>query len=261
MKKHLFTFFCIAITFISMAQTTATNFTCNDCAGVSHDLFSVLDSGKVIVLIWVMPCSSCVPATKTSYNVVNSYQTTYPGKVYFYLADDLANTSCTSLDSWANSIAVPQSAYSTSFSDAHINYSDYGTPGMPKIVALAGTDHRIIYNSNNTVNATILQDSINSFLQSPSGIFRPNNDPATINIMPNPANETTGISFYLSSSSVVKMEIFNSAGKLIENIKTAELPGGNNNLKINTSNYNTGLYFVRLTDGDRTRTVQFNITH
>ena len=73
MKKILFIIAALFISIFGSAQV-APNFTATDCNGTSIDLYSQLDAGKVIVICWVMPCSSCIPASKTSYNVVQSFQ-------------------------------------------------------------------------------------------------------------------------------------------------------------------------------------------
>src|SRR3954471_21320085 len=83
------------------SQTIATDFTDNDCSGASHHLFQELDAGKIVVVSFVMPCSACVSPTISANNVVNSYYTSNPDKVMFYLSDDEANTTCTELTSWA----------------------------------------------------------------------------------------------------------------------------------------------------------------
>ena len=54
MKGTLLILTTILASFGAFSQT-ATDFTCNDCAGSSHNLFSELDGGKVVVLVWVMP--------------------------------------------------------------------------------------------------------------------------------------------------------------------------------------------------------------
>src|SRR5262245_353846 len=135
MKKSILLIAVLFLSVISFAQT-ATNFTCNDCSGNSHDLFSELDAGKVIVLCWVMPCGTCTSPALTSYNVVQSFQASYPNQVYFYLIDDYANTTCTSLNSWGTSIGAPPSSSSLRFSNAAIDMTNYGATGMPKIVVV-----------------------------------------------------------------------------------------------------------------------------
>ena len=84
---------------ISNAQTAA-DFTALDCNGVSHNLYTDLGAGKVIVVTWVMPCGSCIGGAASAYNAVQSFATSNPGKVFNYLVDD-AGSSCSSLASWA----------------------------------------------------------------------------------------------------------------------------------------------------------------
>lgn len=56
MKKLLLAFSQLLLSgFMAFGQTTATDFTVNDCGGTSHNLFTELDAGKVIVLCWPMP--------------------------------------------------------------------------------------------------------------------------------------------------------------------------------------------------------------
>src|SRR5688572_1006830 len=108
MKKLLF-LLLIAISWLPVSAQVATNFTCNDCSGNLHNLFSELDAGKVIVLDWVMPCGGCTAPSQTAHNIVQGFQSTNPNQVLFYMVDDYANTSCSSLNGWANSIGIPQS--------------------------------------------------------------------------------------------------------------------------------------------------------
>ena len=115
MKKTL-----ILITFIfafvnSKAQvTTATDFTANDCNSISHHLFAELDAGKVVVVAFVMPCSACIGPSLTAYNVATSFASSNPGRVKFFLSDDLANTSCSIVSGWAtNNSITPDAVFST----------------------------------------------------------------------------------------------------------------------------------------------------
>jgi hypothetical protein len=88
MKKLILVFLVALFSYVANGQT-ATNFTCNDCTGVSHTLFDELDAGNVIVLCWVMPCGSCIGPTLTTYNVVQSFATSHPGRVKLYITYQL----------------------------------------------------------------------------------------------------------------------------------------------------------------------------
>jgi hypothetical protein len=160
MKKIKFTMLAL-LTCVSMtnAQTTATDFTENDCNGVSHHLFSELDAGKIIVVAFVMPCGTCAPPSLAAYNAVQSYATSNPGRILFYLADDTGATTCSTLSSWGNTNAMP---LATVFSTTSFVQSQYGTPGMPKIMVLGGTDHEVLYNANSGVTTSAVQTIIDA---------------------------------------------------------------------------------------------------
>lgn len=73
MKKTLLIIFAILTSLgFAYAQTTATNFTTNDCDGISHTLFDELDDDKVIIISWVMPCTAC--ATYAGYAADAQYK-------------------------------------------------------------------------------------------------------------------------------------------------------------------------------------------
>src|SRR5437762_9149444 len=94
MKKTLVIAMASMISVFGFSQT-AGNFTCNDCSGTNHDLFTELNAGKVIVIAWVMPCSNCISGALAGYTEVQNF----PGQAYFYLSDDVANTTCSTLRS------------------------------------------------------------------------------------------------------------------------------------------------------------------
>ena len=83
--KYLLIFILFSV--VSVAQT-ATDFTTDDCNGVSHNLFDSLDVGNVIVVAWVMPCGGCITYAQYAYNAVQNWAVTHPGQVDFYLVDD-----------------------------------------------------------------------------------------------------------------------------------------------------------------------------
>src|SRR5688572_3528741 len=105
MKKLLLSLSLI-ITAITLNAQTAPNFTAMDCLGNNHDLYTELNSGKIIVITWVMPCGSCVNGAQFAQGAVQSFSASNPNTVYHYVADDYANTSCGSLGSWCTSIGV-----------------------------------------------------------------------------------------------------------------------------------------------------------
>ncbi|OQA01912.1 MAG: hypothetical protein BWY70_00195 [Bacteroidetes bacterium ADurb.Bin408] len=251
MKNYMFIIFLICS--LQLSSQTATNFTCNDCSGTTYDLFTELDAGKVVVICWVMPCGSCVAPALSAYNIVAGYQALHPNKVFFYLADDFANTNCATLDNWASSNNIPSSAFSLRFSNASINMSDYGTLGMPKIVVLGGHNHNVFYNVNDAVNQTALSDAINEALESTGTL---ENFVAThkrnIFIYPNPTNNSISISLRNKNSDALYCEVYNYHFSLVINQMFC-----NESLNLDCKGLAKGLYYVVIRNS-KNRIVGFN---
>lgn len=123
----------------------AVNFRSIDCDGVEHDLFTELDNNTIVVIAWVMPCSSCITDPLATFNIVNDYGVTHPGRVVFYLVDDYGDDNCANLGGWANFYGLGNA---TKFSDDTIKMSDYGDVGMPKIIVLGGANHQVYFDKH-----------------------------------------------------------------------------------------------------------------
>jgi len=254
MKTYLLSIFLLLVAATNFAQT-AVNFTTKDCNGVTHDLFNELDSGKVVVLCWVMPCATCIPASLTTSNIVLSYQETYPGKVLYYLVDDLANTSCSSLKSWGSSNHLTTAAV---FSDPSINMLDYGTPGMPKVVVIGGASHHVFMVANGVVDPVEIQNAINAAVITSSIVEKTNNE-SWVKISPNPAGNKFILTIITEKELPVKAELLNSDGLQIETVYKGSPTRGENQININISKYPSGVYFIRASDADRSKTIKLII--
>ncbi len=236
----------------AVAQTTGKNFILNDCSGIRHDLFAELDSGKIIVLSWVMPCGSCVGPSLAASSVVQKFAGSHPGKVLFYMADDLANTNCATVSLWASSNEI---SVSTVFSDAAINMWDYGTPGMPKTIALAGLNHEVIFNQNSSVNVTTLTNAITQRLS--TGI---NNDPLPgfrSSLYPNPLTGNTLTLKHISEvSEILNVDIYNTLGSKVKSDKLSISTAGENAFDLDLALLTNGVYFVRLNAGTKSQVLK-----
>ena len=258
MKKIIFFIATVCISFFTSAQI-APNFTSNDCNGTTYDLYSQLDAGKVIVICWVMPCSSCVAATKTSYNVVQSFLTSNPNKVFLYLFDDYGDTPCASINSWANGISVPASASSLRFSNSAINMANYGAVGMPKIIIVGGSSHNILYSANTTVDGPAMQTVISNALNA-SSVEESGALTSEINLFPNPVNNFINLTFTQAKQSVATIEIFDILGHKVYT-NTDKFSKGIHNIEINTGKFNNGIYFVKINDSFKSKILKFNVSH
>ena len=256
--KRIFSLFCFVIAGIYGHSQTAVNFTCNDCAGNNHDLFTELDAGKVVVISWVMPCGNCIGPTLTASNVVASYSGSNPGQVVLYVVDDYANTNCTAINGWCTSNGISPTA---TFSNASINMLDYNTtPGMPKIVVLGGgTSHSIFFNEVNAAagNATAIQAAIDSALfvgvkETPALI-------ANASLFPNPVSNESVLSFSLAKESEVQISIVNELGQRVSSVYSGTMQPGENTVRVSVAELTTGIYFMEISTGEETRSLKLEV--
>ena len=253
MKKTLLIIFAILTSLgFAYAQTTATNFTTNDCDGISHTLFDELDDDKVIVISWVMPCTPCATYAGYAADAVQAFATSHPGRVKHYLADDYANSTCSYLSGWASNYNISTDAV---FSDGQLDMSDYGTPGMPKVVVLGKNSHTIYYNKNdNTITQIDVEDAITLALTATVGI----DEEATnlqLNAYPNP---TTGfINIEYSSQSPVQFDVINMLGEKVLSQNT----NNTKNATVDVSNLTKGIYFLRMIADSKTTNLKFTLSN
>ena len=253
MKKisllFLATFFCATLSF----SQTAVNFTVNNCNSNSTDLFSVLDAGQIIVMTWVMPCGACIPVASDAYYTSYSFNTSYPGKVLFYLVDDYANTDCSTLSDWASTNdIIPNSC----FSNSAIDMTDYGSVGMQKTVVLGGTNHTVYYDVVGEINTTDLSNAITTALTT-SSIFEKKQADVQLNIFPNPASENISISYTIPQFENVKMEIVNMLGEKIRNVENKNNSVGQNKFVCNIEGLKSGIYFLQFYTQSYSQQVKF----
>lgn len=259
MKKLLLTLFLLNCVHFAFSQTTATNFNVPDCAGTNHELFAELDAGKVIVISFVMPCGSCIGPSLSANSKVKGYATSNPGRVLFYLADDYANTSCSSLTSWANTnglTGVPV------FSNAAVKMTDYGSAAMPKVVVLAGKDHSILFNQDNTINTTDLTNAIDKGLNLPNGINKNSKLDLNIDMFPNPLkNDKINLNYNLDQASDVSVEIYNTLGSKVFIQDFDKQTAGKHETILNLESFNNGIYFIRFNVQNYSKTLKLIISH
>ena len=253
MKKPILTILAILTTLgFGYAQTTATNFTTDDCDGISHSLFDELDNGNVIVIAWVMPCAPCAINALPAYSAVQSFASSHPGKVHFYLVDDFANTACATLTNWGNSNGMP---LNTTFSSSDISMSDYGTNGMPKVAVLGGSDHTIFLNNNDAAIKFIgVQGAINDALNATLGIEQAESSHFQLLTFPNPVNNILNVINTKVHSEKITYRIIDVLGKTV--IQDKKLT-----TSIDVSSLNNGNYFLKVSSETSSESIPFVVNH
>ena len=260
MKKFFFFLISLLSAVTLLGQTTATNFVSTDCSGTSHNLFSELDSGKVVVIVWAMPCPGCIAGSSTVQTKVQSYTTSNPGVVRFYLVDDYGNTTCHTLDVWAYNNNIFANA---EFSDSTIRMSDYGVAGMPKIVILGGPNHSIFYNHSGTPTTDTLQTAINNAIiaAGTAGIVNNSDLNTELKLFPNPTLSNAKIKYSLYKSADVSLEIINLLGEKIKTFSLGIQAAGQQEYLINLESLSNGIYFTKLKVGESSQIVELTISH
>jgi len=289
--KNFLLFILLSLISIGITLGQATDFTTDDCNGVTHNLFDSLDAGNVIVIAWVMPCSPCATYSLPAYSAVQSFATSHPGRVHFYMADDYANTSCSSLSSWGNNYNMPNSTF---FSSPSVNMNGYGTAGMPKVVVLGGLDHTIFYNRNDVninfsgvkaaIDTALLANSVQTTWNCSNGsCVDPGDGNGTytdsltcvancitndiknlthndiISVFPNPTNDFLNISYKIVHDENIKFEIIDLLGETVLSFNALSTIGENKS-SLDISSLNSGTYFLNLSTSSHTKTIRFVVS-
>ena len=238
-----------------MIAQTAVDFNVNDCSSRPHHLFGELDAGKVVVIAFVDPCASCIAPSGTALGIVQGYASSYPGRVLYYLSDDLANTSCSTLTTWAVNNGITGVPI---FSDPAVIETDYGTGGMPKIVVLAGTNHSVLFTQNGGLNSTNFTNAINQGLI--TGIDKLDNSNLNLKLYPTPANNNITVNFNLTENSKVRFDIYNIVGAIVKSTEEENTSIGNNKIIIPIENLINGIYFIKFSSSTSTYVVKFIVS-
>lgn len=236
---------------MSLQAQTAPDFTLKDCNNVEHNLYADVDAGKVVVIVWVMPCGACALPTLTTGGAVRDIDKNYPGKVKLYFLDDFGDTECAALRGWLKNYSIPYTApYIAVASVTNVPMTDYGAIGMPKIIAVGGAEKNIIYNSENDVDGFVLRDRIIEQLSTSS--VQTSEEVATLS--PQPVNDVLSIRLQGQSSASSRISIVNARGEEVETRMTSPAEG---QVSCDVAHLPAGLYVVRIVNGTRARGMSF----
>lgn len=242
--KKIFTTLALALgTLGAHAQTTAPDWTATDCNGASHNLYSDLDDKKIVVMVWVMPCASCVDGAKAAYNAVTTFNTANPGMAKLYIFDDLGNQNCSTVSNWvqanvANGLTVFDNNGNT------VNEDDFGGTGMPHIVIAAEPGRKIFYNKRNS--ATYDETAITTALNNAKTALNVGNVNGAdgFSISPNPVQNDFTINY---AKPVHSVSVTTLNGQVV---KFMNFSSGTNNPQVSLSGVAAGIYNVKFTDKD-----------
>ncbi len=255
MKKNILTLSLLFLTGIYAFAQTATDFTVNDCNGTSHHFFGELDAGKVVVISFVMPCGACIGPSLSAKSTVANYASSNPGRVVFYLVDDVADNPCSTLSSWASTNGM---SGVTTFSNAAFTQTTYGSGGMPKIVVVGGSNHSVFFTQNGSLNTSNLTSAINSALLA-TGVNEQKNGNFQLNVYPNPAVDKLSVDYMLYQSTDVNMCIYNMLGAKVKSFPVEKQTAGKHETQLDFGPLSNGVYFLKLSAGEASQIIRFTI--
>lgn len=240
----------------AVAQTTAMNFSGADCNGNQVDLFTDLDAGKAVMLIFYMPnCGTCPPVATKMQTMANNINATHPGLVKAYAFPYQNSTTCSYSASWVTNNNLPLFAPMDS---GAVQVAYYGGFGMPTVVLLGGDNHDVLFTTQNfvTSDTTTMRNLIlNTFTASVE-------DAPTVSELttyPNPASETLSVSYNLTDDSQTVIELLNMEGKNVVNSETEAQSKGNIIKQFDVSGLPAGTYLLRIRTGDHYSTRKINV--
>ena len=232
------------ITSASNAQTTAMDFTKNDCNGISHHLFSELDSGNVVIMEFVMTCNSCIAAGHAIEAMMTDLEMQYPGKVRLYQIAYTNSYTCTTMDGFKNTNGFS----STVFDQGASLVAYYGGFGMPTVAIAAGANHDILlsnvgFGPSDTTQAGI---AIRTFMTTLSSNEMPASV-ASFTSFPNPSNDFVTVQLNLKMNASVKVQIVDLSGKLVKEYFSEDASSGMLEKKVDVSSIAPGYYMIKAT--------------
>lgn len=140
-------------------------------------------------------------------------------------------------------------------------FADSTSKVLPPNTIAEGLGAKIDYFNNDTLpdiyivhrrNSTIGGNDLLFFRESKS-VIGINNTSSTLpkqfklyQNFPNPFNPVTEINFNIKSGGFVKLAIYNSEGKLIENLYNGILSPGSYNIKWNAFSFSSGIYYYKM---------------
>lgn len=216
------------------AQTTALDFTANDCNGISHSLFSELEAGNAVIIeLVMMGCQPCVTASESiTANVIPNVSDA--SRVKFYSIGFTNNITCTQMNDWKNTNAFTH----TVLAGMSAQTTHYGGMGMPTIAVVGGgSTHGVYYSEQghaSSQNPTILA-AVEAALAASVGV--PEVSAPRVVVSPNPTTDVLTI----SGGNWTNARVLDLQGREVLNARTV-------NSKLDVTDLVAGAYVLYLTD-------------
>jgi len=251
-----FTFYSV----IASSQNVAPQIIAEDCDGNTHDLYEELGKGKIIVIGWTMPCGTCAKPLLEVHNVVLEYAISHPGKVEYWLADDFAETSCSTIKEWCSNNGINNAIF---FSTKSLDMFDFGSAGMPKVVVVGCDKGTVYYNVDDFPWGGGVDEAIADALEDMDGgcqglSIAEHDFASEVALFPNPAGTDLNLHFeFKKPQDFVHVKIMNALGQEAMSSSIQENVPLSNQLQLDVQQLEKGLYFVVIQGSDASKTLRF----
>ncbi|MCF8429192.1 MAG: T9SS type A sorting domain-containing protein, partial [Bacteroidia bacterium] len=146
-------------------------------------------------------------------------------------------------------------------SDETVSQANYGVAAMPKIVIVAGTNHKIYFNQNNGLNATTFTAALNNAIATSSLKELVQSD-FKMSVYPNPVNDKFTVNYHLNNASEISFEIYNLLGSKVKSFAAFKQNSGTNlESQFDTESLNNGIYFLKINAGGNSQIIRFAVSH
>ena len=245
---------------VSNAQT-AMQIAGVDCYGEPVDMFADLDAGKAIILLFYMPdCGACPPPGEELQEMATNLMVANPDMIQGFAFPFQDVTTCEYSISWVEDNHLP---FFAPMDSGAYPVAYYGGFGMPTVVLLGGTDHRVMFSTLSflTSDTTEMRDSIINLFGGTTDISNMTDAISNFNVYPNPANEVIEISADLSENSDLEIVFLDVTGRLIRKVSEGNTISGKFSTQIETVSLPEGIYLVRLISGENSMMKKITIYH
>ena len=238
--------------FASIAQVgaVAPNFTADDINGTTHDLYTYLSEGKVVIVdmfaTWCPPCWTFHNAHYLE-DLNTQFGPNGTDEVVIIAYEDDINTSLDDLNGTGNNtLGDWVSGVSYNMINGPVALPvQYGS-GYPTISVICPSDKKIKYNLLYTNSLQEMKTQVQEVITECSmGSLEENLSKIELTVAPNPSTDLTNVAFNAMTNENAELSIYSVSGELILN-SFHQVVEGENVLELDLSPVAAGTYFLKL---------------